>query len=177
MMSFDAASFRNVKIVNVDGLLKNLKNALNEMDFQLFDADRIAGKRHLYIAALNALAAFEGKYMVSKSLCVEAAVYASCQRQISKAFKLVGLTPETRRVAALVFYKDGNPEKFFKVIGKILGGIRDDKILEEWHVRLKELKRLYEVSEAEFSAAQKALGEDEAEVFLRILWERMALLS
>ena len=179
-MELTIAGFRDVEIVDVDLILRKLRAALSkigENDFQLFDADRVAGKRHLQFAALNALAALKGGYIISKSLGVEAAVYASCQRQISKAFKLVGLNPETRRVAALVFHKSGSAKRFINTIRRMLRGFPDDSILEEWSSRVEELRKLYGISEAEFKAAKQALGEADAEVFLKLLWERMALLS
>ena len=174
---FNVAGFRNAKIENVDSIIEGVREVLGELDFQLFDADKIAGRRHLYLAALNALAAFKGKYMISRSLGVEATLYASCQRQISRAFEMVGLNPKTSRIAILIFYGDEDFEAILNRVKKVIPGVRDDKILEEWTSRIGELKKIYSVSEVEFKAAQQALGENEAEAFLRLLWERMALLG
>jgi len=169
------AGFRKVKIERVEEILETAKRAFPSFTFQFFDADRVAGRRHLEVAALYAEAAFKGGYAVSRSLAVEAALYASCQRQIGKALEMVGVKPETSKAVALCF--GDNAEVFFSGIGKVLGWIRDDRVLEAWPRRLMELEKAYAVSRVELKAAVEALGVEEDEAFLRLLWERMGLLA
>lgn len=169
------AGFRNVKIRKVEEILGVIKKALPASVFQFFDADRVAGKRHLEVAALYAKAAFKGEYAVSRNLGIEAILYASCQRQIGRALEMVGVGPETSRVAVLYFGQEA--ENFFNMIGRLLGWTRDDGLLEGWAERLEELEKIYKVSKIELKATMEALDVEEAEAFLRLLWERMGLLA
>ncbi|RLI35103.1 hypothetical protein DRO53_02060 [Candidatus Bathyarchaeota archaeon] len=167
------AGFRTNGIGDVESLLAKIKTIAGNMDFQIFDAEKLAGREHLKVAALHALKAFRQKCNVSKSLGMETAVYASGQRQIVKALKLVGVKPETRKVAVIVF--GGEAESFLKSLEEKLAWIRDDSVLEEWD--LNNLQKLYGIGEEELKAAEEALGLESREAFQRLLWEKMSLLA
>jgi tRNA threonylcarbamoyladenosine modification (KEOPS) complex Cgi121 subunit len=69
---------------------------------QLMDGAMIVDEWHLLSAAQNAANAWRGNYMISRGLDVEVAVYASGQKQISKAFEQLGVTDKTHCVALVV---------------------------------------------------------------------------
>ena len=74
--------FRNGKIPNIDKFLEKFRNEDENNVIQFFDAEYVAGRQHLFFAALNALQAFENKVNISNNLAVETILYASAQRQI-----------------------------------------------------------------------------------------------
>jgi tRNA threonylcarbamoyladenosine modification (KEOPS) complex Cgi121 subunit len=69
---------------------------------QLMDGAMIVDELHLLSAAQNAANAWKGDYMISRGLDVEVAVYASGQKQISKAFEQLGVTDKTSSIALVV---------------------------------------------------------------------------
>ncbi len=83
--------FRGITVNDVDELLNRLSRATSPAIFQIFDAARIAGWRHLYMAAVNAVGAFESGSPISRGLGIEVLLYASCQDQISRALDVVGV--------------------------------------------------------------------------------------
>ncbi len=64
---------------------------------QIVDAGRVAGRDHLFMAAVNAAKSTETGMAVSKSITVEALLYASAQDQITKALALLGVTTKSQR--------------------------------------------------------------------------------
>ncbi|MFH1328901.1 MAG: KEOPS complex subunit Cgi121, partial [Candidatus Bathyarchaeota archaeon] len=60
-----------VKVDNVRFLIERAKRELKKVQVQFFDADKIASRRHLEFAAINALKAFYCGYNISKSFSME----------------------------------------------------------------------------------------------------------
>ena len=94
--------FSNVQLKNIDTFLGQFRTETKDVAIQFFNANHVAGRQHLYFAALNALNAFEKKINISNNLEVEALLYASAQRQIQKAVKMLGIKQESREVATLL---------------------------------------------------------------------------
>lgn len=67
------------------------------------DADMVCGRDHLCSAAMHALRAFGRGDNISSTLAVETVLFASGERQISKALKKVGLRAGAERVALVLF--------------------------------------------------------------------------
>jgi KEOPS complex subunit Cgi121 len=88
------------------------------------DADMICGRDHLYSAAMHALRAFGRGDNVASTLAVETVLFASGERQISKALKKVSLHPGDERVALVFFEVDDVP-----AVLKALDLVRDDGVL------------------------------------------------
>jgi len=74
----------------------------NGVELQLLDASSVVNGDHLRSAAVHALRAQERNSMRSGSLAVELLMYASGRRQIKEAMALMGLSPRTERVAAVI---------------------------------------------------------------------------
>ncbi len=173
----EISAFRDVKIRNAKALAEKVAAMVPPaVEVQFFDADLIATWRHLYFAALNAVAAFEAKRNLSKSLAVETALYASTQRQIRKALGIIGLKPDSTKVAVIVVGCDEKSvEAAFDVVCKELGGIPDESALELTQAKSKRIKAAFKVSSAELKAVSSARNTDAALVDLVV--ERVALLS
>jgi KEOPS complex subunit Cgi121 len=170
--------FRKVKLSALESFLPRLRETVGGAKVQLFDADRIGGRRHLEAAVLNAVRAFQDGYNISRSFPVEVMVYASAQRQIGKAFQLVGLRPETENVAVLIFEaKKSEAENLLKRLHELMGGKMDDRVVSTPKGKhLKVFKRIFNISDREIEAV-KTRGESEGEAAVKIALEKVSLLS
>ncbi len=96
-----------------------------ETDIVLVDADKVCGKEHLESAVFHARRAFERGTNASNTLGMEVILYASGERQISKAKKKMGLHQDTERVAVVVLGPDDVDE-----VLRDLDLKRDDSLLD-----------------------------------------------
>ncbi len=164
--------FSGVSVDNVDSFISLIKEMLPSVRFQVFDADRVAGWRHLFFAAVNAVGAFEGGRGISRSLEVEALLYASCRDQISQAFEVVGVSDRTVNVALLVFAESRlEAEGVFTDVSGVIG-VPDDSVLDVSGEKWDQLKSVFGVSDAELGAVR----EPAEEALTKLIVERGALL-
>jgi len=172
------AGFRGGGPRDVEALLRAVRGeeGARGVSVQLFDAGLIAGPEHLHFAALNALRASETGRNISHSLAVEALLYASAQRQIRKALELIGVRPESAGVAVLVIAETrrGASEALEAVSG-LLGGRRDDGILELDDEKFEAIRSLFRISDLELQSRPREDGPERALTDLVI--EHVALLA
>lgn len=167
--------FNNVKLENTYTFLEQFKKE-NKAAIQFFDAKHVAGTQHLYFAALNALNAFQKKTNISNNLEVEALLYASAQRQIQKAVKMLGIKQGTSDVAALIITENGHKKTdYIDMVSKRVPGERDDSVLELTNKKIQKIKEIFNISDIEFEAKLKKEGL-EKEALTDLVIERMALL-
>jgi len=146
---------RDVEFSDVDEILSKVRSISGGTPFQLFNADLISGWKHLYYAAVNAVNAFTSGAGISRSLSLETLLYASCQNQISSAFKLLWLKPGDRNVAVMVFGKQKNElHEVLEAICKLLG-VEEDKVLELNDVKILCLKKTYGISDIELATVKR----------------------
>jgi len=170
------AGFRDVKIKDINKFFQVVKEKTNGVCVQFFDASFIAGWEHLRFAALNALNAFKAKVNISSSLAMETLLYASAQRQIKEAVRLMGIKPDTDLVAVLVLAETrAQASKVLKVISKLLGGRRDDSVVDLTDNKVADLKRLFKISKVELEAKTERKGA-EKQALTDLVIEHMALL-
>ncbi len=98
-----------------------------ETDIVLMDADKVCGKEHLESAVFHARRAFERGTNASNTLGMEVILYASGERQISKAKKKMGLHQDTERVAVIIL---GPEDADVQEVLIALGLRRDDPLLD-----------------------------------------------
>ncbi len=173
----EISGFRGVHIVDARTFVEVACQGLPQgVEAQFLDAGLAASWRHLYFAALNALTAIQTKRAFSKSLAVETALYASAQRQIKKAFDVIGIKPETEHVAVLII---GNSEGSVKAglvsIAKVLGKDPDDSVLDLTADKKGQICAAFDVSETELKTVSSRGNADQALVDAVV--ERVALLS
>ena len=89
------------------------------------DADMVCGKDHLVSAVLHATRSFERGDNVCTSLVMETALYASGERQISKAMKKMNVRIGSKRIA-LVLFGVSDPSEILERFSLV----RDDDVLE-----------------------------------------------
>jgi len=173
---FAIAGFRNVRINDVNNFFNQVRKKTKDVHIQFFDAGLVAGWRHMYFAVLNALKAFKGRLNISNNLAVEALLYASAQRQISKAVDLLGIKPESARVAVLVVgeTKEGI-NTALEMVSQLMPGERDNAVLELTDEKVKDIRRLFGISDLELKAKLEKKGL-EKEALIDLVIEHVALL-
>lgn len=110
---------------DVDDLLRRASSLPEEI--VLMDADMVCGHDHLESAVVHARRAFDRGSNAANTLGMEVILYASGERQISKAKKKMGLRPGTERVAVVVLSPEDSDMD--RVLGR-LGLERDDDVLK-----------------------------------------------
>jgi tRNA threonylcarbamoyladenosine modification (KEOPS) complex Cgi121 subunit len=168
--------FRDVKIGNIDKFFQTVKDQTGNAHVQFFDASLVAGLEHLRFAALNALNAFKDKNNISSSLTMETLLYASARRQIKEAVKVMGIKPNTNRVAILVLTENRDQAStVLKIVSRLLGGRRDDSVVDLTDDKMTGLKRLFAISNVELEA-KKDRPDAERQALTDLVIEHMALL-
>jgi tRNA threonylcarbamoyladenosine modification (KEOPS) complex Cgi121 subunit len=174
----EISGFRGIKFEQAEAFLKsNRKTVQNGVWIQFFDADLIATEQHLYFAVLNALAAFKNQTNLSKSLAMEAMLYASAQRQIQKAIGLLGIKPETSDLAVVIIgEKPEALEAMLKETAVYLHTEVDDSVLEISPKKLVKIRETFEITAPmlEVAAKQEKCG---SAAVVDLVIEKMALLS
>lgn len=171
------AGFGNVKITNIDKFFLRVKEKTGNACVQFFDAKLIASWHHLYFSVLNAVTAFKNRMQISKSRAIETLLYASAQRQIKKAVKVIGIHPSSHEVAVVIIANSSNEaSSLLKIVSALLeGSIRDDRLLELTNEKAEGIKTLFEISDIELEAKTK--NEDEKnEALIDLVIEHVALL-
>jgi len=121
----------DVNCGNVNDLFGEIDRLKDGYFYQILDANAIAGVEHLYFAAVNALKAFSQGLNISKRFSLEFLLHVSGQRQISKAIEMVGVKRDTKEIVLVIFaQKKKVSSTAITTISKIIGGIRDDNVLE-----------------------------------------------
>jgi tRNA threonylcarbamoyladenosine modification (KEOPS) complex Cgi121 subunit len=150
----------------------------SQAEVQLLKADLVAGPEHVQLAARNALYAFKGKRRRSKSLAMELLLYISCQRQIAKAIKFLGVDSEDSRVALVALSESKEVlEELARHSQLIVGGKQDNNLIEIGsELKMAILQRSYAITGRQMEAARFE-GETDSSVLKRLIIERSALLD
>jgi KEOPS complex subunit Cgi121 len=171
------AGFRKVKIKDIEEFFKIIrKEKPSNAEIQFFDAKFVATWQHLYFAALNALTAFKNRENISESLAMESLLYASAQRQIRKAMKLLGIKPNSTEIAVLIFGE--RPElvrSALSLVTKQVKAKHDDTLLRLSKEKAAGIQKIFVISDVELETVMKKDGLEKALTDLVI--ERMALLA
>ena len=134
----ELANLDNVEIAGFKGNIKNVSQTLNDIEnirnsccdvgiIQLMDAKSIAGRKHLEHGVVHA----------------EVLLRTSAQRQISKAFDILGLKEGEMDIAVVMI---DCPDYFIDELSKYFS--RDDSVLEADESILKEI---YDIPDKELS--------------------------
>ncbi|MCX8176187.1 MAG: KEOPS complex subunit Cgi121 [Candidatus Bathyarchaeota archaeon] len=172
-------SLKNVKIDNVEVFLAKLREKFPNISFQVFDADKIVSGKHIELAFLNAVKAFKLGKNISKNFSVEVTLYVSGQRQIKKAFELVGLTVETRNITLAIFNKENEAvtEEILSFIKSLVGGEVDNNIINIYSKeKTKKIMKTFKISNIEVKTLKTGKN-NLNEVLEKLVLERVALLA
>jgi tRNA threonylcarbamoyladenosine modification (KEOPS) complex Cgi121 subunit len=154
-----------------------VRKALPEdVEVQFFEADLVASWQHLYFAVLNAFVAFKTERNISKSVAVEVMLYASANRQISKAIELTGVKPSSTNVATVIISEKPNSIKLgVSTVANRIGKMPNETVLELSSEKTARIMETFGISELELETAPANCNYQQALVDAVI--ERVALLS
>jgi KEOPS complex subunit Cgi121 len=173
----EITGFRNVRIRDIEEFLTmTRKEKPLNVEIQFFDAKFVATWQHLYFAALNALTAFKNKENISKSVAMETMLYASAQRQILKAMKLLGIKPDSSEIAVLIIgEKPETIKSALSMVSKHVKSEPDDTVLELSKEKATIIQKIFEISSVELRTIVRK--DDLERALTDLVIERMALLS
>jgi KEOPS complex subunit Cgi121 len=162
---------KGVKIRDINETLSQLDEKTCGTRYQLFDADYISGPNHIYYAASNAQYALTKGLNISNNLSIETLLYATCESQINKAIKILGLSKWTYNVAVAVF-SETQDDPLTIEIAESLGEI-DDSVLDINLEKFGKLKDIFDISEN----AIKSVGKEPYEALTSLIIEKGSLIA
>jgi len=173
----EITGFRNLGIEDAEEFVKAARKGTPQSSWvQFFNAELVATWQHLYFAVLNALLAFKNERNISKSVAMEAMLYASAQRQIRKAIDLMGVKCSSADVAVVIIGESAESvESFLSAVSKRVGEEPDDTVLELSKEKVQGIREAFGITDAELEAVMEKTNGGQALVDLVI--ERVALLS
>lgn len=171
----EITGFRKVSVDNKEKFLNAVRGCQKDLTIQLFNADLVCTWEHLYFAALNAQIAFRTGTNISKRPDMEMLLYASTQRQISKAIPLIGIKNASTDIALVVIGPSSQSVK--DNVLSVSSSIKcqpDDSVLELNKEKVLNIKKAFRITELEIRSVIRNTDVNQALVDLVI--ERMALL-
>lgn len=140
----------NIKILGFTASINSIGDVLDEIDsikqdgeiIQLLNADAIASKNHIIHGVNQAFLAFERGENLAKDISVEIVLRCSAQRQISKAFKMLGLKEGDMNLCAVMINSNdyGDELSSMFTLDETVLVPNNDKLIE-----------IYKISEGELS--------------------------
>ncbi len=169
--------FQIEESLDVNSLLESLRNFSADLDIQMVNLDRIAGRKHLYFAVLNALHAFQRSTNISRTLAMEFLLYASAQKQILEAIKTMGVDKDTKNVVIIAIGKSEHSlMEFIERLTSVIRPKSDDTLLDRWSDdKAESLLLTFKISEKELQAM--AGKRPQKETIQELIVERVALLA
>ena len=150
----------NIEINEIEPFINEINKFAREkeMHIQVFDASMICGKVHLESAILHTIRADEQQRMAAQTLEMELMLYASGERQLTKAIPKIGVKKDQTTIALALLSKHHSD----KMLGSIIDVIekrfhikKDDSLL---NISIEKMRR-WEISESIINN----LSEDEYE--------------
>lgn len=138
----------NLEILGFRATIDSVGDTLNQIDsikgegeiIQLLNADAIASRNHIIHGVNQAILAFDRGENLAKDLSVEIVLRCSAQRQISKAFKILGLSEGEMELCAVLVNCDDHASELESIFA------RDDSVLIADESKLKDI---YKISDDE----------------------------
>ncbi len=160
-----------VFINDVNEFVKRLQeiSAKYEISAQAFDAMKIAGRHHLELAVKKALNSVEGGRNISRDPSMEALLYASGRRHISKAIEM-GAREGENKLAVMFFGNNVGNLKTAEPEMKQLFDELDESLLELTPDKRSCIMGFYNITDEEL----KVSGEDK---LADLVNERVVLLE
>lgn len=111
---------------------------------QLLNADSIVSKNHIIHGVNQAFLAFERGENLAKDLSVEIVLRCSAQRQISKAFKMLGLKEGNMNLCAILINSEDYTKELSSMFtldeGALIGD--ENKLIETYGISGNELETM-----------------------------------
>ena len=178
----ELANLDNVEILGFTGTIESIPKTLEQVDkikdsccdvgiIQLMNADAIAGRKHLEQGTIHAINAFKRGENLAKDLGIEILIRTSAQRQISKAFKILGLKEGEMNIAVVLI---DCPDYFIDELSNMF--TRNDAVLEAnepilmnlYDIPEKELKNMH-ISDVLIDKTTRLIVDQWKILFLKII--------
>jgi tRNA threonylcarbamoyladenosine modification (KEOPS) complex Cgi121 subunit len=163
---------------DVEHLLRSTQQKYPNVSVQVVDLNRVAGSRYLFLATFNALKSFRSAHPITHTLSMEMLLYVAANRQIGEALKIVGVTAETRNVAAIA--EGASKEQILGVAAnlcELLKKEENDRLLDRWDKgRMDNVRSTLGIRDRELRAIRRN-NEDLAKAIERLAIERSAMLT
>lgn len=138
----------DLRILGLKGEIASVGETLNQINsikrdgeiIQLLNADAVAGRRHIEHGVNQAFLAFDRGENLANDLSVEICLRCSAQRQISKAFNLLGLKEGSMNLCAVLIDCDDYTNELSSLFE------RDDDVLL---ADIDALKEIYSIDDDE----------------------------
>lgn len=115
MVNVEILGFK-AEIDSVSETLIQIEGIKNDGEIiQLLNADSISSKNHIIHGVNQAFLAFERGENLAKDISVEIALRCSAQRQISKAFKILGLKEGRMNLCAILIDCENRTDELSKL--------------------------------------------------------------
>src|SRR5256712_11235160 len=140
--------FRDVRLVDSEKALRDLRESFYGVELQLLRADRIAGTEHILFAARNAVDSFTGKDRRAKHLSMEFLLFSTGEHQIVEAIKFLGVSESSTELAVVGLSQYSiDPRALIDRARDVVRGIPDDTVIEVVTANKQEdLWRTYNIS-------------------------------
>jgi tRNA threonylcarbamoyladenosine modification (KEOPS) complex Cgi121 subunit len=173
----EITGFRDVGIKDAEEFVKAARKETPQSTWvQFFDAELVATWQHLYFAVLNALLAFRNERNISKSVAMEAMLYASAQRQIRKAIQRIGVKRASANVAVVMVGESPDAVKtLLSLVSRRIGEETDETVLEVSEEKAQGIREAFGITAKEFETVMEK--DDGEQALVNLVIERMALLS
>ena len=138
----------NLQILGFKAIIDSVGDTLSQIDnikkegeiIQLLNADAIVSKNHITHGVNQAFLAFDRGENLAKDISVEIALRCSAQRQISKAFKILGLKEGEMNLCAVLINCNDYTEELSSIFNP------DDNVLIADD---EKLMKIYGIDESE----------------------------
>jgi tRNA threonylcarbamoyladenosine modification (KEOPS) complex Cgi121 subunit len=166
------------KPADFDLVLRKVHDEYPNVSVQFVDLDNVPGSRYLFLATLNALKSFRSKQPISKTLGMEILLYVSASRQIAEAVRLVGISSETKKIAALSVGKTKDElSGTAAALNRMLNQTNSDELVDVWSTaRIENVLSLFQIGAKELKATLRK-KESKSQAVERLAIERSALLT
>lgn len=173
----EITGFRNVRVGDAEEFVKAVRKEKQQRVWvQFFDAELVATWQHLHFAVLNALLAFKNERNISKSVAMEAMLYASAQRQIKKAIALMGVKCDSANVAVVIIGESPDSVKaLLSAVSKRIGAEPDETVLELSRKKVQRIREAFGIAEKELEAVMEKNNVEQA--LVKLVIESTALLA
>ena len=142
----------NIKILGFKASIDSVGDTLDQINsikqdgeiIQLLNADSVASKNHIIHGVNQAYLAFERGENLAKDISVEIVLRCSAQRQISKAFNMLGLKEGEMNLCAVLINSNDYSEELtamFTPDESVLVA-NNDALIETYKISEKELETL-----------------------------------
>ncbi len=137
----------NLNILGFRATIDSVGDTLDKIDaiknegeiIQLLNADAVASKNHITHGVNQAVLAFNRGENLAKDLSVEIVLRCSAQRQISKAFKILGLKEGEMELCAVLINSEDHADELETIF------TRDDDVLIADESKLKEIYKISDI--------------------------------